>query len=199
MEFAGGRQSGKTLLLHIICSLISLKNKKTCYVDSVGRFDPEFIFRYLQGTGTLETEDIYAKMKYISHARLYELSDLLSIIKKLRIMDYRCIVFDDLLTFYSYRHDRNAKEEIRRIVREISLLATMKRVCTIFTNPIIRSSNNKFPLRPTFEMRYNDIIRYIHVKANVKKGINDTIECEFVYPMKLEKTRLLLIPDGDKK
>lgn len=198
VEFAGERQSGKTLLLHIICSLNSLKNIKTCYVDNVGRFNPEFIFSYLKGTKILKNKEIYTKMKYVSYARAYEVGDLLTIIKKLRIMNYACVVFDDLLTFYSYRHDRNAKEEIRNIVRDIALLALSKRACIMFTNPIVGASKNRFPPRSTYELRYNDIIRYIHFKAIINKGLRDAIECKFTYPAKLEKTRIILFPQRNK-
>lgn len=199
VEFAGGRQSGKTLLLHIICSLNSLKNIKTCYVDNVGRFDPQFIFSYLESTKTLNKKEIYFKMKYVSHARAYEIGDLLAIIKKIRIMDYACVVFDDLLMFYSYRHDRNTKEQIRNIVREIAMLALSKRTCIIFTNPIVRSPNNQFPSRSSYEFRYNDIIRYIHFKAIINKEMQDVLSCKFVYPAKLENMRLILVPQANKK
>lgn len=175
-----------------------MKNKKTFYVDNVGSFDPEFIYGYLYSTKILGNEEIYSKMKYISHARSYQIGDLLSILLKLRIMDYSCIVFDDLLAYFSYQRDRHVKEEVRTLVREIALLAVIKRVCIVFTNPIVKPLNNKFPLRSTYELRYNDIIRYIHVKANVKKGIQNSIDCEFVYPMKLEKTRLTIIPHKAK-
>ncbi|MGE0692124.1 MAG: hypothetical protein AB7O87_16215 [Candidatus Nitrosocosmicus sp.] len=199
VEFAGGRQSGKTLLLHIMCSINSLKNTKTCYVDNVGRFDPEFIFKYLEGTQTLKNNEIYAKMKLVSHARAYEVGDLFSIIKKLWIMDYACVVIDDLLTYYSYRQDRNAKEEIRNIIREIALLALCKRVCIIFTNPFLVDSNNKFASRSTHELRFNDIVRYIHFKAIISKGMHNMLECEFVYPAKLENMKLILFPRASKK
>jgi archaellum biogenesis ATPase FlaH len=199
VEIAGGKQSGKTLFLQIICSINSLENRKTCYIDNVGKFDPKFIFRYLEGTKTLKNKEIYAKMKYISIARAYEINDLIAIIKKLRIMDYSCVVFDDLLIFYSYRHDRNAKEEIRNIIRELALLALNKRTCIIFTNPIVWSLNNKFYLGSTYELRYNDIIRYIHFKAIINKGIQDVLDCKFIYPAKLENTRLSLVTQGSKK
>lgn len=192
VEFAGERWSGKTFLMHTICSLNSLRNLKTFYVDSSGSFDPELIYNYLKNLGTIPDEKINEKLKNITHIRLYEPDDIFDLIQKLRILEYSCLVFDDLLSLFYYRNEKSLKIKIRRIIKELAMLAVLRKVCIVFTNTIVNNPNNKFPSLTTYELRYNDILRYIHIKAIIRQKVRNSIVCEFIYPIQLEKTKMVI-------
>lgn len=178
--------------MHTICSLNSLRNLKTFYVDSSGSFDPELIYNYLKNLGTIPDEKINEKLKNITHIRLYEPDDIFDLIQKLRILEYSCLVFDDLLSLFYYRNEKSLKIKIRRIIKELAMLAVLRKVCIVFTNTIVNNPNNKFPSLTTYELRYNDILRYIHIKAIIRQKVRNSIVCEFIYPIQLEKTKMVI-------
>ena len=72
------------------------------------------------------------------------------------------------------------------------MLAVLRKVCIVFTNTIVNNPNNKFPSLTTYELRYNDILRYTHIKAIIQQKVRNSIVCEFIYPIQLEKTKMVI-------
>ncbi|HEU5120685.1 MAG TPA: hypothetical protein VFT71_06830, partial [Candidatus Nitrosocosmicus sp.] len=58
IEVVGEKRSGKTSLLHMICAINTLENKKTLYVDGSGNFRPERIHDHLKESDICKKEQI---------------------------------------------------------------------------------------------------------------------------------------------
>jgi len=191
IEFAGEKGSGKTSLLHIICSKNTLQNKKTLYIDGSGDFRPEKIHDYLEKSAShADKERIIEYLRNISYVRIYEPESIFSILRKIRLLDVDCVVIDDLIILCLHALRSKMRFEVRMFVRDMALLALVKKINIIFTNTIISRIETIDSEPISYELFYNDLIRYVHVRGMLHKLTGNVIDCNFVYPQKLDTIKL---------
>ena len=113
IELTGKKGSGKTQISFLICAISSLNNRRTIYIDGSGNFRPEriksMIDRYLNNK---EESKIY--LKNIAYKRIYELGDIIEILKKIRILNFDLMVLDDVIPMFTYKFKDNIRLEVRR-------------------------------------------------------------------------------------
>lgn len=182
IEIVGERGSGKTSILHMLCAVYTIENKRILYIDCSGNFRPERIRDYLEESHRFGNKEITAHLKNISFVRIYEPENIAGLLKKTKLLNTDCIVIDDLLILFLNSHRSKIRFEVRKVVREMALMALTKRINVVFTNLLIHrvESENSQPF--CYELFYNDLIRYVHVKALLQKSINSVIHCNIVYP-----------------
>jgi RecA/RadA recombinase len=191
IEFAGEKGSGKTSLLHMICARNTLQNKKTLYIDGSGGFRPEIIHDYLEKSSNLYNKELIIQyLKNIKYFRIYEPDSIFSVLPRVRLMDIDCIVVDDVILLCLQSLRSKMRFKVRKFVRDMTIMALIKRINIIFTNTIISryETLDKEPI--SYELFYNDLVRYVHVKSmlcNINKNI---IDCKFIYPKRLNNITL---------
>ena len=185
IEVAGEKGSGKTTLLHMLCAINTLENKRTLYIDGSGNFRPEKIRDHLEESYKCEKEQITEYLRNISFVRMYEPDNIFSLLKKIKLLNIDHIVIDDLVILFLNNHRFKMRFEVRKIVREMALLALAKRINIIFTNTIIGRIENDNSQPFFYELFYNDLVRYVHVKVLLQKSTTNIINCNIVYPKKL--------------
>ncbi len=194
-ELVGEKGSGKTSLIHTICATNTINNKKSIYIDGSGSFRPEFIREYLDRSANYSKEEIIQHLKNISYVRVYEPESITGIFRKIRLLNVDCIVIDDLLYLYLHHHRAKIRFEVRKFIREMALIALIKKINIIFTNTIVRTKRDQDLEAISYELFYNDVVRYIHVKALLQNNINNIIDCSFIYPESLESIKLKISVD----
>ncbi len=191
IEFAGEKGSGKTSLLHMICSKNTLQNKKTLYIDGSGDFRPEKIHDYLEKSAIhVEKEQIIQYLKNISYVRIYEPDSIFKILRRIKLLDVDCVVIDDLIILCLHTLRSKMRLEVRMFVRDMALLALVKKINIIFTNTIISRIDTIDSGPISYELFYNDLIRYVHVRGMLHKLTTNVIDCNFIYPKKLDTIKL---------
>jgi hypothetical protein len=153
----------------MICAINTLENKKTLYVDGSGNFRPERI-----------------------HDHLEESANIFGLLRKMKVLNLDHIVIDDLIMLFLHNHRSKIRFEVRRFVREMALIALVKRINIIFTNTILYKIGNDDDRLAFYELFYNDLVRYIHVKALLERSTTNVIDCNIVYPRKLNSIKLRL-------
>ena len=192
IEVAGEKGSGKTSLLHMICAINTLENKKTLYIDGSGNFRPERIHDYLEELAVYKTEQIMEFLRNISFVRIYEPDNIFSLLKKMKLLNLDHVVIDDLIVLFLHNQKSKMRFEVRWFVREMAIIALVKRINIIFTNTIMSKIGNDDDRPVFYELFYNDLVRYVHVKALLEKSNTNVIDCNIVYPRKLDPVKLRL-------
>lgn len=190
IEIAGKRGSGKTQVSFSICAINSINNKKTIYIDGSGSFRPERIKSIIDNNLPDNEEkgksEIY--LKNISYQRIYDLDDLSKLIKKIKIMDFDFTIFDDIIPMFIYKSKDNTRSEVKRFVRDLSLITLLKKTCIIFTNIIYEKKDIDGKNIHSREIFFHDIIRYVHFKFYLQSNLNNLndkrlIECKLIHPL----------------
>jgi RecA/RadA recombinase len=192
IEVVGEKGSGKTSLLHLICAINTLENKKTLYVDGSGNFRPERIHDHLEKSAICKREQITEYLRNISFVRIYESDNIFGLLRKMKILNLDYIVIDDLIVLFLHSYKTKMRFEVRRFVREMALIALVKRINIIFTNTILYKIGNDDGRPAFYELFYNDLVRYIHIKALLERSTTNLIDCNIVYPRKLDSIKLRL-------
>jgi hypothetical protein len=125
-------------------------------------------------------------LKNIVYQRTYDLGSLAKIVKKIKILDFDFVIFDDVISMYMYEFkDGRNRIEIRRFVRDLSLIALSKKTVIIFTN-IIYEKKDSYEKKNIYqrELFFHDIIRYVHYKFYLQSHLNNKriTECKLIQP-----------------
>ena len=177
-------------LVYLICSLNSVRSKKTLYLDGSGNFRPEVINEYLLKISNANDEELRKFLKKITYQRIYEVDKLVLLMKKIRVLEIDCVILDDVIPLFLYNQNKNIRQEVRRFIREIALIAIAKKISVVITNTLIEKFEENSFERINYELFYHDVIRYVHIKASIKRRTQNTIECEFIHPKHLIDSRL---------
>ena len=175
--------SGKTQLCFSICAINSINNKKTLYIDGSGNFRPERI-KSMIDKDIEDREKSNQYLKNIAYQRVYNLDNLTKLIKKTEAIDFDFIILDDIIPMFLYQFNDNTRIEIRKLIRDLSLITLSKKINIIFTNIIIEKTNTDKKNNQLRELFFHDIIRYVHYKFYLKKDLNNEkiTELKLVHP-----------------
>lgn len=183
IEIIGKKGTGKTQTLLSICANKSLANKKIAYIDCSGSFRPETIEQIILSTnekGNVNPKNI---LRNIIYYRSYSFDDLNNFIKKIKIIDIDCMVFDDLFQLFFYKFKDNLRLELRKIIRDLAVFGLSRKIEIFFTNTIIEREIPNTLEKYYYEFFYHEIIRYVHIKILLKKENNKTpIEMTIIHP-----------------
>ena len=196
IELVGKKGAGKTHLVYLICSLNSIRSKKTLYLDGSGNFRPEVINEYLLKMANANDWELKKFLKKIIYQRIYEVDNLNLVLKRIKVLEIDCVIFDDVIPLFLYNQNKNIRQDVRRFIREISLIAITKKISIFFTSTLIEKFEEASLERINYELFYHDIIRYVHIKASIKRRTQYTIECEFIHPRHLIDSRLSINLDN---
>ena len=192
IELVGKKGAGRTHLVYLICSLNSIRSKKTLYLDGSGNFRPEVINEYLLKMANANDWELKKFLKKIIYQRIYEVDNLNLVLKRIKVLEIDCVIFDDVIPLFLYNQNKNMRQEVRRFIREISLIAITKKISIFFTSTLIEKFEETSLERINYELFYHDIIRYVHIKANIKRRNQNTVECVFIHPKQLIDSRLVV-------
>ena len=195
IELVGRRGTGRTHLVYLICSLNSIRSKKTLFLDGSGSFRPELIKEHLLRITDANDEKVRNFLKKITYQRIYEVDKLINLLKKIKVLEIDCVILDDVVPLFLYNQNKNIKLEVRRFIREIALIAVIKKISIVFTSTLIEKFDENSLDRINYELFYHDVIRYVHIKASIKTMTHNTIECEFIHPQHLVNSRFSIDMD----
>ena len=190
IELVGKKGSGRTQMVYLICSLNSIRSKKTLYLDGSGNFRPEVINEYLLKLSNANDKQLRNFLKKITYQRIYEVDKLIILLKKIKVLEIDCVILDDVIPLFLYNQNKNIRQEVKRFIREIALIAITKKIGVVFTSTLIEKYEENNFGRINYELFYHDIIRYVHTKASIKRSTRNMIECEFIHPKHLINSRL---------
>jgi hypothetical protein len=190
IEFVGKKGAGRSHLVYLICSLNSIRSKKTLYLDGSGNFRPEVINEYLLKISKANDEELKKFLKKITYQRIYETDKLIILLKKIKLLEIDYVIIDDVIPLFLYNQNKSIRQEVRRFIREIAFIAITKKIGIVFTSTLVEKFEETSFERINYELFYHDIIRYVHIKANIKRRSQNTIECEFIHPKHLIDSRL---------
>ena len=120
IELVGKKGAGRTHLVYLICSLNSIRSKKTLYLDGSGNFRPEVINEYLLKIANANDEELKKFLKKITYQRIYEVDKLILVLKRIKVLEIDCVIFDDVIPLFLYNQNKNIRQEVRRFIREIA-------------------------------------------------------------------------------
>lgn len=192
IEIIGKKGSGKTDLTLLICAINSINRKKTLYGDGSGNFRPEKINQFLKKMTNNDQEITKSSLKRIIYQRIYEIDEITNLIRKIKVLDIDCVILDNMIPKFLYRHNGNSRLEIRKFVREIALIALTKKICIIFTSTIIEKFETNQDDKVQYELFYHDIIRYVHIKMLIQERNKEIINCNLIYPKKTDYSKLTI-------
>jgi RecA/RadA recombinase len=179
----GKKGSGKTQISFLICAISSLNNRKTIYIDGSGNFRPERIKSMIDGyLNNKEESKIY--LKNIAYKRIYELGDLIETLKKIRILNFDLIVLDDVIPMFTYKFKDNTRLEVRKFIRDLSMVTLSRKIMIIFTNIVTEKRDKDGKNIHLQELFFHDIIRYVHYKfyLQINPHNNQITECSLIHP-----------------
>src|SRR4029078_3507595 len=81
IELVGKKGAGRTHLVYLICSLNSIRSKKTLYLAGSGNFRPEVINEYLLKIANANDGELKNFLRNITYQRIYETDKLILILK----------------------------------------------------------------------------------------------------------------------
>jgi archaellum biogenesis ATPase FlaH len=112
------------------------------------------------------------------------LDELEKIIKKIKIMDFDFVIIDDIIPMFMYRFKDSGRVEIRRFVRDLSLITISKKTIIIFTNIIFEKNSHEKNIYQS-ELFFYDIIRYVHFKFHLQSDLKNKriTECKLIQPI----------------
>jgi len=186
----GKKGAGRTRLVYRMCALNSMRSKKTLYLDGSGNFRPEVIREYLLKIADANNEELKNFLKRILYQRIYESDKLILLLKKIKVLEIDCVILDDVIPLFLYSKNKNIRQEVRKFIREIALITLAKKISIVFTSTLIEKFEKNSFDRINYELFYHDIIRYVHIKASIKRRNQNTLECEFIHPKQLIDYRL---------
>ena len=192
VELVGKKGHGRTHLIHLLSSLITIRGKKTLYLDGSGNFRPEVIYEFLKKITNVSDQELRIFLKNITYQRIYEVDKLISLLKKIKVLDIDCVILDDVIPLFLYNQNKNIRQEVRRFIREIALIAITKKLTMVLTSTLVEKFEENSFERINYELFYHDIIRYIHIKASIKRRTQNMIECTFIHPTSLMDSKLLI-------
>ncbi len=196
IELVGKKGAGRTHLVYLICSLNSIRIKKTLYLDGSGNFRPEVIYEFLQKIANVSDEELRIFLKNITYQRIYEVDKLINILNKIRVLDIDCVILDDVIPLFLYNQNKNIRQEVRRFIRELALIAITKKIGIVFTSTLVEKFEENSFERINYELFYHDIIRYVHIKASIQRRTRNMIECTFIHPKNLIDSKLSINLDA---
>jgi RecA/RadA recombinase len=183
IEITGKKGSGKTQISFLICAVNSLYNKRIIYIDGSGNFRPERI-KSIIDKYHIHKENSNTHLKNIAYQRVYELNDLVKLIKKIKILNFDLILLDDIPPMFIYKFKDNTHLEVRSFIKDLSLITLSKKTTIIFTNTIAEKIDKDGKIMHLRELFFHDIIRYVHYKFYLQVNpLNKRItECRLFHP-----------------
>jgi hypothetical protein len=129
-----------------------------------------------------EKSSIY--LKNIAYQRIYNLNNFVKLIKKIEATDFDYLILDDIISMFLYQVKDNTRLEIRKLIRDLSLITLSKKTIIIFTNIIIEKKDIDKKSSLLRELFFHDIIRYVHYKFYLNKDSNNEkiTELKLVHP-----------------
>jgi hypothetical protein len=118
-----------------------------------------------------EKSNLY--LKNIAYQRIYNLNNFTKLIKKIEAIYFDFIILDDIIPMFLYQFKDNTRLEIRKLIRDLSLITLSKKTIIIFTNIIIEKTNTDKKNHQLRELFFHDIIRYVHYKFYLNKDVNN--------------------------
>jgi len=192
IELIGKKGAGKTRLGYLMCALNSIRSKKTLYLDGSGNFRPEVIKDYLLKLADANNEELKNLLKTIIYQRIYESDKLILLLKKIKVLEIDYVILDDVIPLFLYSQNKNIRQEVRKFIREIAVITIVRKINIVFTSTLIEKFEKNSFERINYELFYHDIIRYVHIKANIKRRNQNTVECVFIHPKQLIDSRLVV-------
>lgn len=168
-----------------------MNNKKIIYADGSGDFRPERIKSMMDKIlGTKDQSNTY--LKNIVFQRIYELDDLFKLIKKIKLLSFDILILDDIIPLFLYRFKEKTRLEVRRFIRELSLITLSKKISIIFTNVIVEKFNKEGENAQPRELFYHDMIRYVQHKFLLQATPNNRKISEFrlVHPYTIHHSKI---------
>jgi hypothetical protein len=160
-----------------------MNNQKIIYVDGSGNFRPERVKSMMDklSNGNPESKKY---LKNIIYQRIYEFDDLTKMVNKIKIINFDILILDDILPIFLFRFKDNTRIEVRKFLRELSMITISKKKIILFTNIAIEKVNKDGKGNALHELFFHDIIRYVHFKFFLKNHRNNRqlIECKLLYP-----------------
>ncbi|TVP39660.1 DNA repair and rombination protein RadB [Candidatus Nitrosocosmicus arcticus] len=190
IELVGKKGAGRTHLVYLICSLNSIRSKKTLYLDGSGNFRPEVIYEFLKKIANVSGEELRIFLKKITYQRIYEVYILINLLKKIKVLDIDCVIINDVIPLFLYNQNKNIRQEVRRFVRELALIAITKKISIVFTSTLVEKFEENSFESINYELFYHEIIRYVHIKAIIQRRTQNMIECTFIHPKNLIDSKL---------
>lgn len=193
IEITSKKGPAKIHSLSLICSLNCIKNIKTIYIDASANFRPElieFMIGKITGSDIKETKKLLQNIRYI---RVYDLDQLANLLDKIKLLDVNFIIFDEIISLFLHRTEQNIRLKVRKIVRDLAIIAISKKITIIFTNIVFEKKINEL-VHSRYEIFYHDIIRYVHIKISVHfTSLKEKIlEFEVIYPKSLKNSSFLV-------
>ena len=123
-------------------------------------------------------------LKNIAYKRIYELGDLIELLNKIRILNFDLIVLDDVIPMFTYKFKDNTRLEVRRFIRDLSMVTLSRKIMIIFTNTVTEKRDKDGKNIHLQELFFHDIIRYVHYKFYLQNNpYNKKItECKLIQP-----------------
>lgn len=133
-------------------------------------------------------------LKNIAYQRIYNLGNFTKLIKKIEAIDFDFIILDDIIPMFSYQFKGNTRLEIRKLIRELSLITLSKKINIIFTNIITEKTNTDKKNNQLRELFFHDIIRYVHYKFYLSKDLNNhkIVELKLVHPHEKSSSKVFI-------
>ena len=170
-----------------------MNNKKIIYADGSGDFRPERIKSMMDKIlATKGQSNTY--LKNIVLLRIYELDDLFNLIKKIKLLSFDILILDDIIPLFLYRFKEKTRLEVRRFIRELSLITLSKKISIIFTNVIVEKFNKEGENAQPRELFYHDIIRYVQHKFLLQATPNnkEISELRLVHPYTTHHSKIYI-------
>jgi hypothetical protein len=100
-------------------------------------------------------------------------------------MDFDFVIIDDIIPMFMYRFKDSGRVEIRRFVRDLSLITLSKKTIIIFTNIIFEKNDLQKKNIYESELFFHDIIRYVHFKFHLQSDLKNKriTECKLIQPI----------------
>jgi hypothetical protein len=133
-------------------------------------------------------------LKNIAYQRIYNLGNFTKLIKKTEAIDFDFIILDDIIPMFLYQYKDNTRLEIRKLIRNLSLITLSKKIIIIFTNIITEKTNIDKKNIQLRELFFHDIIRYVHYKFYLKKDLNSEkmTELKLVHPFEKSSSKVFI-------
>jgi Rad51 len=133
-------------------------------------------------------------LKNIAYKRIYELGDLLELLKKIRILNFDLIVIDDVIPMFTYKFKDNTRLEVRRFIRDLSMVTLSRKLMIVFTNTVTEKRDKDGKNIQLQELFFHDIIRYVHYKFYLQiNPYNKKItECKLIHPYIVEHAKVYI-------
>ena len=104
------------------------------------------------------------------------------------LLTYFCWIQVSSLQWCISELNTTTRSEVKRFVRDLSLITLLKKTCIIFTNIIYEKKDIDGKNIHSREIFFHDIIRYVHFKFYLQSNLNNLndkrlIECKLIHPL----------------